>query len=341
MKLMKGEFEKQESLFLLFPYRDDVWRENCKYIRDYIIDLANIIARYQKCIIGVKPDLMDIIKTYDLDSNIIVELFDYADIWTRDTLGTIILNDKKKEFCDFNFNAYGGDLYTDYKVDDDLSKKFCQYKKIDYKHYDITLEWGNIITDGNHLVFCVKDSIVNKNRNPGKKIEEIEKVLINALGAKKIIWQSKGLEADETGGHIDNMLSFVNEDTAIISWTDDNQSNDYYRVRELESHLIKEKKKIIKLPIPKSMRRTREETIGLNCKKGTLPRKAGDKILESYVNICYINGAMLVPQFNLKEDEIVISILKENIKDRIIIPIYSRESALGGGGIHCLTKNIF
>ena len=345
MKLY-GEYEKQKATILLFPERQDVWRKSCEPIRKMIVDLANIICEYQPVILGVLPRLRTYLeKNYNLKDKVKVMECLYNDCWARDTISSVV-SGKDPYIASFEFNAYGGKLYSPWDDDNALDYKVAELFGYKIMKNGITLEGGNMLPDGQGTLFLVKDSVINDDRNPGLTQQEIEDKIKSSTGTKKIIWIKRGLAGDETEGHIDNILAFADSKTLLMSWTDDINNPHYARVREIEKNIrcatnvFGEKYQIVHLPIPGYYFRSENDSDGIISADSSFPRLKGDVVLETYINFVLINGAVIVPQFRIKEDEDAIRVLKEVFKDRDIIPFYSREATLGGGGLHCLSKHI-
>lgn len=348
MNKLLGEFEKQKYMMFLLPYRDDIWRRNAKPIQETVVTLANAIAKYQPVIFGVLPSLRQyFIENFKLDKNIVVLDMLYNDAWPRDSVSDVVFDENNKPFIySYGFNSYGDHLYYPWDDDEKLDEQLAKFLNYPIKKSPITTEGGNMIGDGNGTLFVVEDAMVNPNRNPGMSKEEVEKSLKESTGCQQIIWIPRGLDFDETGGHADNILSFVNQNTLLLSWTDDKENEHYDRVREIEPYIknarnIKgEKYNIIHLPVPKITSRNKEDCEGIVAVDGSFPRKIGDKVLNTYVNIIIANGVVVLPKFGLPEDEEAYRIVKEAFKGREVVQIDGKEASLGGGGFHCLSKHI-
>ncbi|MBE5950080.1 MAG: agmatine deiminase family protein [Lachnospiraceae bacterium] len=346
MSRLSGEFEKQRAMVILFPSRTDVWRGECRPIREIMVELANIVAEFQEVIIGVLPELRETLETeYVLDDRVKVVEMQYNDCWARDTVSSVVTGEKPY-IAAFRFNAYGAGLYKPWDDDDELDYVFAKEFGYDVKDSPITLEGGNICSDGNGTLFAVREAIVNDNRNPGMSLEEIEEGLKDILCLEQIVWIERGLLADETGGHIDNIMAFADKTTIVLSWTDDVNNPQYELVREIEakikscSNVDGEKYNIVHLPVPNLYRRTKEDSDSIVTTEDSFPREEGDYVLETYVNFALANGVVVVPQFGNDLDAEAVRILKEVFSDRKVIPLRGREASLGGGGFHCLTKHI-
>ena len=57
--------------------------------------------------------------------------------------------------------------------------------------------------------------MLNPNRNPHLNQSQIEKYLCDYYGMDQVLWVSDGIVGDDTDGHIDDTVRFVNEDTVI------------------------------------------------------------------------------------------------------------------------------
>ena len=346
MNRLPGEFEKQRAAVVLFPYRKDVWRADCKPIRDFMVGLANIMAEFQPVVFGVLPELMDFAKAnYTFHKNVKLIPVKYNDCWSRDTVSSVVLGDQKY-ITSFRFNAYGGELYQPWDDDDALDYSFSKEFGYPVKECPLCLEGGNFSPDGNGTLFCVKDAIIKDNRNPQFTPEQVEQLLKQATCSKQIVWIERGLLEDETGGHVDNVLAFVDSHTILHSWTDDKNNPQYQIVREIEKTLLNARDvdgnayKLIRLPLPDMYYRTKEDSDGIIDEDGSFPRKEGEPVLETYINFALVNGAVIVPTYGVERDKEALEIIAKAFPDRKVIAYNGREASLGGGGLHCLTKHI-
>ena len=59
------------------------------------------------------------------------------------------------------------------------------------------LEGGSVHTDGEGTLLTTSECLNNPNRNPHLSQNEIETILMHALGVTKVLWLPHGLDADE------------------------------------------------------------------------------------------------------------------------------------------------
>ena len=333
---MKADFDYHKCSILLYPERKDVWRSEAKFIRQTILELAKVMSTFELVFIGYNRHH----QFEKNESNMVKNFYAaYNDIWSRDTVGVPLYGDN---LAVFQFDAWGG-LYT--KTTDDLMlpKTIAELLSLNIKKSHLILEGGNLISDGRGTLLAVKEPIIKRNLFP---LEKIELELKQVLNINQIIWIERGLIYDETGGHVDNLCVFADTNTILLSWTDDKNNIQYPIVREALAVLEKANNidgqlyKIIKIPTPDIIIRTDEDCEGLEYRKDSKNRFVGELIQASYINFIFINGGIIVPQFGIKQDKDALEVFRKFFKAKTVIPFNAREIILGGGGIHCISRNI-
>lgn len=339
---MKPDFLAHNGTFLLYPSRRDVWREGAKPITKTIKNLVSVMSKYEKIIFGVLPEF-----TLDAQingfTNVDVRTMLYNDIWIRDS-GAVPCGN---ELVKFGFNAWGGEdgLYGDWTLDENVPNQMSEILDKKMVFVPLVLEGGNLLTNGKGTLISIRSSICNANRNPGMDEHAIEKQLIEYLGVQKIIWLNQGLKYDETGGHIDNVCAFADEHTILLAWTEDMTHPQYeivreaYSILEVERGANGERFDIIKVPLPKPFQRTEADCVGLEFLPGSKKRLPREWIQPSYINFVFVNGAVIVPAFDDPADEMVRQLFEKVFWYKEVISFPAREVVLGGGGLHCITKN--
>lgn len=336
---MKADFAFHDGTLLLYPTRRDVWRGDAKPIAATVSGLAQLLSRYEPTVLGVLPGLdKKGIRAECGDARVVEMLYD--DVWVRDSGAVPTAGGLVK----FGFNAWGGaeGLYGDWSRDATVPEQMSKMLKRELSLSPLTLEGGNLLCDGDGTLICIKDSIINDNRNPGITEAEAERLLTAALGVTRVIWIDEGLRHDETGGHVDNLCAFASKDTLLIAWTDDESDPQYGIVRRALERINSahgKKYEIVKIPLPRAFLRTEDDCLGLEYPDGSKPRLPGEIIQPSYINFIFANGAVIVPEFGDPADKEVLDIFKRLFQGREVVPYPAREVVLGGGGLHCITKN--
>jgi agmatine deiminase len=342
-----GEFEQHYGTIAMFPFRNDIWRDNAVHMQEYILNLISIISRYEPVFLFCPSELT--YKLKNVPDNITIICAEYDDIWARDIGPSFVKRNGKIECIDWKFNAWGGKkegAYFPWNADDNFASVVSSYFRVICKRINIIVEGGGIISDGNGTLFTTRSVLLNRNRNPFKTKEFIEEEILKATHDKRIVWIDQGLAYDETNGHIDNLLSFVNQNELCLAWTEDKRNPNYRRIRKAFTilsditNLNGDKYKIHLIPLPPTQYMEEKESKGLWNHPDALPRNAGDILPASYLNYYMFNGAVLIPSFGCDTDNSVKTIFKDIFPQKDIVQIYSREPLLGGGGIHCLLHEI-
>jgi agmatine deiminase len=345
---MPGEFEPHAGCWILWPERPDNWRLGGKPAQAVFVEVAAAIARFEPVTVGVSAAQYDNAVNLLPDSVRVVELSN-NDSWVRDC-GPTFVKDARGEVrgVDWEFNAWGGlfdGLYFPWDRDDEVARKICEIeRKKRYRAEGFVLEGGSIHTDGEGTLYTTEECLLSEGRNPELTREEIEEKLAEYLGIEKVIWLKQGIYNDETNGHVDNICCVVKPGCVLLAWTDDESDPQYAISKENYDILTRATDargralQVIKLPVPKPVLITAEESKGVDAVDGTLPRNAGDRLAASYVNFYIANGGIVAPSFNDPADAVAHEILQQAFPDRAIVQIPAREILLGGGNIHCITQ---
>lgn len=120
------------------------------------------------------------------------------------------------------------------------------------------LEGGSIHSDGQGTLVVTAECLLDPSRNPHLGKEGIEKTLKDFLGLKKILWLWKGMAGDDhvVNGHVDNMATFSEPGTILLSWSDDPNDPQHeiskrnLEILEAETDAMGRRLKVIKLPCP-------------------------------------------------------------------------------------------
>lgn len=339
---MRADFETHRGTMMLYPARKDVWRKHAVPISETVTKLALEISKFEPIILGVHPELDRNRIARECDG-VRIEPMLYNDIWIRDS-GAVPNEDA---LVKFGFNAWGGDagLYSDWSLDETVPEQMSKLLNLPVETSSLVLEGGNLLCDGRGTLISIRSTLCNENRNPNVEIETVEKLLKQTLRIEQIIWLDEGLVYDETGGHVDNLCAFADERTILLSWTDDLENSQYDVVRSAYAKLEAARSvdgkpyNIVKIPLPQCFARTEDDCAGLVTVDGSKERYEGELIQPSYINFVFVNGGVIVPSFDDPADGIVKELFERTFPDRQVIDFPAREILLGGGGMHCITKN--
>ena len=351
--LMPFEGDKHQGTIIFLPYRKDTWRNNALPAREAYKNVIMAIKNYEKVYVGIDPSIYNkVIAEYENIDNVIPLKIKYDDAWARDTSPIFVKNKQGKLRCvDFRFNAWGGDvdgLYSNYKEDNLLKKTIAKYFNVDrYYLDDFILEGGSIHVDGQGTCLVTEACLLSAGRNPTLTKQEIEETLKIYLNVSKVIWLKHGIYLDETNEHIDNIACFIRPGVIALGWCLDKDDPQYaysascYNILKKETDALGNPFKIVKIPLPAPMYMSKEEAFGIkNGRYGALERLEGNRLAASYINFYQGEKFVIMPKFNVPEDDIAYKKIKKQYPDKDVIQIDSREILLGGGNIHCITMQV-
>jgi len=347
---MPAEFSPHEGCIIIWPERPDSWQYGAYAARRAFISVIKAVSESEKVTVLCSPRQYDNARAL-LPSEVRLIGIGTNDAWARDIGPTFLIDGKGgRRGIDWGFNAWGGEtdgLYPDWNLDNRAARQLCDIFDTDcYNKRDFILEGGSIHVDGEGTVITTEACLLSRGRNPKLSKCEIENVLCDYLGVRKVVWLPHGIYNDETNEHIDNICAFVKPGEVVLGWTEDTNDPQYEFSREcldvLESARDANGRRfrVHKLPLPAPVTITKEECDGLDLCEGEPTRIPGERLAASYVNFYIANHAVIIPAFNDPMDEIASNIIAGLFPERCVISVPARDILIGGGNIHCITQQI-
>lgn len=197
----------------------------------------------------------------------------------------------------------------------------------------VCLEGGALVADGDGTLLATESSILNENRNPGMSRSDIEDELRRLLGIEKIVWFPGRKGLDVTDVHADAEVTFIRPGVVVLSRPHPSAPRAWVEVyeeirdtlrdttdakgRSFEVHVVDE-------PDPKVF--------------GNLTY---DEPATNYVNCCFVNGGLILPQFgDAQRDQEALTLFQTLCPDRVVQPVHVTGLPLAGGVIHCATQPV-
>jgi agmatine deiminase len=346
---MPGEFEPHSGCWMAWPERPDNWRLGAKPAQEAYAAVAEAISASEPVTVAVSDAQFENCRTM-LPPEVRVVEVTTDDAWMRDTGPTFVVDGAgRRRGVDWHFNAWGGTeggLYFPWDRDDRVAAKVLEVEGSDRYRAPIVLEGGAIHVDGEGTVLSTEECLLNPNRNPELSREQIERVLLDYLGAEKVVWLGAGVFEDETDGHVDNIACFARPGLVLLTWTDDEDdpqhpiSLDARDRLEATTDARGRPLEVVLLPSPGPLQISAEEAQGVDAAEGTAPRSAGDRLAASYVNFYLGNSRIVYPLLDPRHDEEAAAILRRVFPEREVVGVPAREILLGGGNIHCITQQV-
>jgi agmatine deiminase len=338
---MPAEWEKQEALLLCYPSNGNDWPGKYAAVLWVFIEYISTVAQFQKVLVVVsnlefKDKVLYELKRNHANTDQIEFIFSRSNrSWMRDSAPIIVKTGNKKLALNFNFNGWA--KYTNYQLDKQIPKAVAYHLNIDlekvkYKNLPFILEGGAIEVNGQGTLITTEECLLDKeiqarNRNFTTK-EAYQSIFQDYLGIKQTIWLNKGIEGDDTHGHIDDLCRFIDEKTVVCVQENNPKDQNYTPLKEnwerLQNIRLHNGKKLELLSLP-------------------MPRPIwfdGIRLPASYANFIIINEAVLVPTFNDPNDYKAIGILQDCFPTRKVIGIHSLDLIWGLGTLHCLSQQV-
>ena len=256
----------------------------------------------------------------------------FNDMWVRDSGPIAVKYDERTTFLNFRFNSWGG-KYPPWEQDDRLPVEIGELMNYPVQNVPLTLEGGAIECNGKGTLITTKSVLLHSNRNNGDK-EVVEQQLKDVLGVEQIIWLAGGLAGDDTDGHVDDLVRFVDEST-VVAVSATSKSDPNYEILQENNKRLKEAVNadgsslhIIELPMPETV--SDEPTVD-----GNIHTPA------SYANFYITNQSVLIPLYDERYDRQVLKLFEDLFPERNVTGIEARDLVWGQGGFHCITQEIY
>ena len=324
---MPAEWETHDATWTSWPFNEEMWFGNLAQVRSEFCALVKTIAKFEKVhlLLRDKEALKSAQAYIGASEQIIFHEVPLNDIWFRDNGPIFVRQNNSIKFTKWEFNSWGQKFKWD--LDNEAPYYVAQYLNMDYIKTNVIMEGGSLDVNGAGIALTTKQCLFSKMRNPTLSETNLEQILENYLGIKKLLWLENGLEGDHTDGHIDTIVRFVNENTIVCSLTEDKKDKNHATMQHNFS-LLKTFKNldgncfnIIPLVLPKNRMEIE-----------------GDRLPCTYANFYIGNGFVVVPQYDDPHDQIALNTLKNLFPNRNVIGLSSKYIITGGGSFHCVTQ---
>jgi len=328
-----AEFAKHDAMWLSWPHKEESWPGKIASIYPSYTEFIKMVALTEKVCINVVDEKMknSAIKMLHLAGANMgqVQFFMHPtnDAWCRDHGPSFLINKNtnSKAIIDWNINAWGG-KYPPYDLDDVIPTKIAQALQLPFFNPGIIMEGGSVDFNGAGAVLTSKCCLLNPNRNPHLNQDQIEQYLMDYYGVDQVLWVSEGIVGDDTDGHIDDTVRFVNEDT-VVTVVEENVLSENYdllqqNLKELKAMRLLNGKalNVIELPMPADV------------------IYEGQMLPASYANFYISNGHVIVPTYKCAQDDKAMQIIQSCFTDRQVVGIDSTDIIWGLGSFHCLSQ---
>ena len=243
-----------------------------------------------------------------------------VDVWVRD-YGPTCLRGRDVALVRWRFNAWGN-KYDDLLPDDGAGDQLALSTGWQVFRPGVVLEGGSIDVDGTGKVMTTEQCLLNPNRNPGLGRGDLERVLRENLGVDEVVWLKRGIEGDDTDGHVDDIARFVGGKVVLAAAEDRPGDPNHGPLSENLKLLDERGFEVRRLPMPPRM----------DGADGRLPA--------SHLNFYIGNSAVVVPAFGGRSDREALKTFEEVFPKRGVVGVDCRALVYGLGTLHCVTQQI-
>lgn len=338
---MPAEWEPHKATWLNWPHNPTDWPGKMSSVQKIYAELTQNLAAVEEVCILVNSERHEMrARTYLKQAQADLANIHFHHIltnrsWIRDYGPIFVAGNrtqrKRKRIMRFRFNgwarypAHQKDNRVPLEIAHRLNLKIISAK---WKKVLLVLEGGSIDVNGFGTLITTEECLLDQNiqpRNPGITKSELERLFRKYLGITNTIWLNRGIEGDDTHGHVDDICRFVDRRTIVLAM-ETNSSDANASVLAENRERLKQvrlengsRPDVVMLPMPRP----------IYFKNWRLPA--------SYANFYIANETVLVPTFDDPADRKALGILGELFPNRDVIGIYAVDLLLGLGGFHCIT----
>jgi agmatine deiminase len=319
-----AETEPHERTLIAWPTafrRPVLWHEQLEAARAVHAEVVRTIARFEPVLVVADPDEAGDARQA-LGDGVDVLPLPIDDSWIRDSGPVIATGLHGRRARCFRFTGWGGS-FTPFDRDATLARRVAEHLGIPADDVDLAAEGGALALDGAGTAVTTARCLLNPNRNPGRTRAEIDAILRPVLGVDTVVWLDDAIAEDEgTDGHVDNVVAFTAPGEALLQGCDDEANPNHGIAAANRRTLVAAGIAVTEVPV--------------------LPYAtvAGARVPVPYVNLCPVNGAVVVPTTGHPADADVLALIASRYPGREVVAVPGAVLAYGGGGVHCITQPV-
>lgn len=342
-KRMPAEWENPASILMAWPMAESDWGyiiDNARRQFGRMIEAYTASGLHVLLLCGEGPDaLMSHLRGFRslrADRVTVITGVPYNDTWTRDYGPiTMEMSDGGRLMLDFGFNGWGLKFAAD--RDNLVNLHLAEngnFPEGSYRnHRDFILEGGSVESDGRGTILTTSRCLLSPNRNGGRTKEEIERIMADRLGAKRVLWIDYGyLEGDDTDSHVDTLARLAPKDTIVYVDAPEDPSDPHYEEltmmrRQLEGFITDSGKRYRLVPLPFADPVYDDE---------------GNRLPATYANYLVTATHLFMPVYSRPEkDSLAAERLANAFPRHEIIGVECTTLLYQHGSLHCSTMQIY
>lgn len=236
---------------------------------------------------------------------------DNGPVWVETSDGVILQ--------DWGFNAWG-EITPDFDKDDAVPCNVAEIEGIECEGYELIYERGTLEFNGAGTL--IASWPVMQSRNPDITQAQAEAAFQEAFGVDQIIWILGAPRGDITGGHVDGIARFIDEDTVVVARHVDQGHPEADLYDDAAATIAEAGFEVLRLDIP-----------------GYVSYR-GVSMPAIYVNWLVANGVVVMTGFGEPAwDNAAKEMVEAYFPERDVVVIEALDLWYSGGGVHCVTND--
>ncbi len=325
---------------LTWPHAGTDWHDVLEDVEPVFMAIARAVLRFESVLISCEDEsrlnrisalLNREILERQLPGRVIRAVAPADDTWARDHGPLAIVRDSRLTLLDFQFNAWGNKF--PFARDNALTGRLADaglFGTTIVQPVDFVLEGGSVESDGQGTLLTTSECLLTPDRNPAFDRTGVENMLMETLGAERVLWLNHGyLAGDDTDSHIDTLARFCAPDHIAYVQCTDPQDEHYEALQAMTDELRQFRQadgspyRLTPLPWPDA-----------------IFDADGERLPATYANFLIINGAVLVPVYDLPQDAEALGVIAGIFPDREVIAVSCRPLIAQHGSLHCVTMQL-
>ncbi|WP_084714483.1 agmatine deiminase family protein [Streptacidiphilus rugosus] len=315
--------------WMSWPSARSIWGRHLGGVQQDIALIARTVAQFEPVVMCAADEAAAHAARSACGPTVTVTaLIPTDDLWMRDTAPVFRRDPQGRlEAVGLNFNGWG--RKQAHGRDAEVARAIAGREGLRFHAAAFVGEAGAVETDGDGNVMATESSLVNRNRNRGMSRDEIERAVLSAYGATRMIWVPGVEGRDITDDHIDVTARFVRPGVVMVQVPPAERNDIWARdAREQFALLARatdargRQLQVIRMEGPDTVRSRRSTFV------------------DSYLNFHVVNGAVITAQFgDPAKDVAAHRTLAAAFPGRLVVQLDVDRLMAGGGGIHCSTMH--
>ena len=238
---MPAEWAPHRATWIAWPHNTADWPGKFAPIPWAYAEIVRVLARHER--VGIltleRPKAEAVLRKAGADLSKVDFLRCPTDrVWTRDS-GAIFVKDARGRKVATHWKFNGWAKYPNHKLDDKVPDRIARLQKRKQLKpmvgkIRVVLEGGSIDVNGAGTLLTTEECLLSpiQARNPKLSKDDLEKVLGESLGIKKVLWLGEGIAGDDTHGHVDDLARFTDENTVVVAQEEDPTDANFVLARD-------------------------------------------------------------------------------------------------------------